>query len=667
MDFSREQLLEEAKRRRLTVPYSKEDLMAEAKRRGLKTPDTQGFGGVLEDIKTGLSKIPESIEGLIQSGPSEALGVYEQMLDPRNAIRRGQNIIGGIAEAGRGVANAPSNIRNYLEAKGFINPETAKFLKDFRSPLDNENIPELLGRRGEKPGDITLQKSAQMLPYLAPGGGIPGEIAGLTTHAIGQNENPVTNVGTALLARGIGRGTQVAGNIIPNLANIPENVAARYFSSNITPVEMARNLEATGEIPTSLGRIMQSPSLTKLQENILNEVPMGGGQERLSNTARGITERGQEIIQNLSHGRPLNNANESIHQILIDAKNSQNRIKNELFEPVNRIAREEGFNLDLPRSTRLVNENLQAIQESPLYRNNSKFRRLLNNLTGVTQTSENINTGIVDASGRPIIRTENRATIAEARTIADDLYHTAERMLSNPNAIDQAQGKLYRRIANSIRNEVNHQISNNGSQNLINADRIAMENYRRNYTPFLERDIHKMVNTGDLSENFIREVIRPGKQADKASRIRRVQDLLPANDRELIGQAYLSEAIDAEGNLNPRDLVKKWNSLGPRQKQALFSQETITNMNNFERLVRLNPEALNSMYNPKTGARNLSYLANVVAPLVGGSFGGFAGAGIGLASQAILARALNRIMHNPDFARRVIDRAGQRQNILGEQ
>lgn len=669
MTISKEQAIAELKRRGVNI--SKEQALSELKRRGVKVPEnkgeSKGFTGIGEDVLSGIKQFPEAVGGMLSQLPEEAYGAGKQLLtDPRRVLR---NALAGTARMGHGVLNTPANIVDYLagkevipkEYKGKVPRQQEHDFSDLASKaFESVQLPV---EPGTQAGDVLLQGIPELAPYLLPGGGLKGagaklaaESAGLGAHAIGQNENPFPGALIPGAARGAAKGIGGGINLAKKIPSVPESFVSKYFGGNLPLEEILKNLKSTEGVPTSLGRILGSPSLTKFQENMLNEVPFGGGEKFLTETAKSITEKGKELITDLGNGRPISSPNETIHQILKDAKEKQNTIKNELYKPVNELAKKENFQLELPNTVKLAQENIDAIMDSPLYKNNNKFRKAANRIFGVTKTSEEIPSVIVDKHGKSLVSKTNRSSIVDARVIANDLYDAGEQLKKNPAGIDQSQGKLFTRIANRMKKEINREIENKGSEALKKANEEASKNYKSKYLPFLDKEVHKLLNTGELSENFVRDVIRPGKQTDKAARINKIKELLPEKDKSLLGQAYLSDVIDAEGNLDPRAFLKKFNSLGPRQKKALFDAHSLEKLNNYERLIKLNPEALNAMFNPKTGARNTSFLSTLFPIISGSGKGSALGVPAAAAIQSLGARRLNKMLYSPEFAQKVINK-----------
>lgn len=615
--------------------------------------------GFAEDV---LNLTPEKVAEFARMLWEEGKGAGQQVVnEPGRAAR---NAGAGLSRGGHGLINTPANVFDYLAKKEAIPSQ----LEGHFPRLSEPNYNEAFGIQGEKKGDRFIQNLTEYLPYMM--GGEAGAVKGLGRagmrsgaaglHATGQNEDPVKAALAMMAGEGAFRGATQApgaikrvtgkvGNAVKGIDITPSGITAKHFGGHLPIEEIAKNAKAAEGTKTGLGRVLQSPSLTKFQENILADIPGGGGQQALSEAGQNITQKAKSLV-----GEPKSSPNEMIQKVVTDARQAQNKLKNTLFEPVNELAKKEKLQLELPKSTKLAKDNIKAIQDSPLYKANDKFRRSANKLFGLTKTSEKVQSPIVDASGKAFEKAPKTSAIVDARVVSSDLYDAGQKMLKSPNAIDQQQGKLYLRLAKSIKDETNSTIQNKGSEALKKADAAAIENFKKNYAPFLDKDVHKLLGSEELSETFIRDVIRPGKQTDKAARIKKVQSLLPEKDRGLLGEAYLAETIDKQGMLDPRKLSAKIDSLGPRQFKALFNEKAQQGLLDFQRLVKMNPEAVNAMFNPKTGARATSWASGILTGILGGS-NPLTLAAVA-ATQAGGARYFQKLLTDPAFRQKVIDK-----------
>ena len=160
-------------------------------------------------------------------------------------------------------------------------------------------------------------------------------------------------------------------------------------------------------------------------------------------------------------------------------------------------------------------------------------------------------------------------------------------------------------------------------------------------------------------ESIVREIIRPSKAHDKASRIKKMQEILPDNEKNVLGYSFLQSARNKEGELTAQSINKQLNSLGNRQFSALFPDKvTQQQVKDLQRLYKLNPEALQRMHNPKTGARlgeNVNMLKDIGHVIGGGSLGGAMGAIGTAATKPFLNNLAAKKFTSEAFRHKVID------------
>ena len=689
---------------------SRADIDAELARRGAfnfdkefsmnrRNPnETKGFHGIGNDIQNSFKKSAKWL-GTPFTDPEAALKGFGELIGHAGEaakqinyepVRAYKNSVVGVGKAGHGLASTPGNILDYLAKKELIPKEWEGKLKPAEFPELGETygIQEL---GTEKPGDKFIQKVAELLPFIR-GGEIglhgagtsnvnrllnlhgPGmarqmaqRSAALAAHSLGQNEDPIqaalAYAGPAAAIRG---GFGVA-NAAKNMKNpfagadlTPTGFIAKHYGNHLSADELAANLRSAQGTETGLGRVLQSPGMAKTYENVSTHIPFAGGANAFSRTGEKIKERANETIAGLNKNGLVVNPNEAANALLHEAKNTQNKIKNDMFKPVEKLEKKENFQVELPKSTSRARANIKSIEDGPLYKHNDKFKAAARKLFGLTNTSEKVKSEILGPNGLPLISKTNTPSIVETRMVADDLYEAGKKMLNNNNSADQQRGKLYISLAKDIRKELIEEINTKGSPELQKADALAMANFKQNYVPFLDEDIHGLLKGGNLSETFIRDVIRPSKINDEVNDIIKVKALLPEEQKALLGQGYLASAINKEGQLDPRELLKKINSLGSKQFNELFDETGKQALLDFERLVKNNPEAMNAMFNPYNGYRNSTWASGLLSSIL--SHGDIMTGLASVASQAALAKAFNKMMTSEKFREKVVTKKIKRIN-----
>jgi hypothetical protein len=599
----------------------------------------KGWKGVGQDIKQGAKDVYPALANMFKQLPSEGAGAFQQLKNEKGRV--GKNLIAGLAKGSAGTLNIPANIRDYLVNKEIL-PENTPSARLPESILPKDyNYAKGVGIEGEMPGDALIQGVGATAPNIMLGEA--GALQGLTRtaartgaqipFAIGQNENPVTTAG------------MVPGMEIPLMGAGATYNRARprhALRGNIPAEELEANARAAEGTNTSLGQIVGSPTLQHGFENFSTKWPGGGGDAALAEQAQHVQQRAEGLLNNSGANVGPGESNAQLKTALENAYETQRQRKNELYEPVNELSAQENFRLELPTFRQRANEHLNQIEDSPLLAYDVDFRRSYNKVAGLTEGAE----------GSP--------SILDSNIVASKLHEEGTRLKNNKSASadDRGLGRLYLDLARRMRNDVRTELHQRGSPELNQAFDTATNNYRENFSQFLDEDIYRLAQPEVEAESIINDIIKPGKQKDKFSRIEKIQNALPPEQRNIIGNAWLRNALDKEGTLNPKQFAQLIEKLGPRQFEALFPNPHYRQqLLDYGRLRGMNEKALSRMANPNTGAQlavpgMLATQGGAIAGAVGrGNFLEALGWALG---PQVGSRAINHLMTDPVIRNAVV-------------
>jgi len=429
----------------------------------------------------------------------------------------------------------------------------------------------------------------------------------MALHAVGQKENPVTAgliPGATKLA---GKSLVKTAKVIKNTDLSPSGIVAKYYNNGISLSDLAENMRAAEGTDTPLGDVIKSPKLKKKFENELAvevDWEVENAYRKINNQ---IQDKTNELINDrLGENAPSGDPNSFVKELLEKAYKDNRTVKNNLYNAANERAQAEGFALNLGDFENFAKENAQAINESPLLKANADFKKQFNLLSGFKETTEAVPSAIVGPNGKPLVSRVNTPSIRDANIIANDLYDTGRQMLKSPNAIDRQQGNLYLTLAKKLKEGVETSIKERGSPELKKQYDIAKDYYKDEFVQFLDKDLYKLLEDGKDAQTIVREIIKPGAANDKSSLIRKVQEILPKNQKNLLGYSYLRGALSKDGVLQPTKAKQLIKALGNRQFMELFPDAEIRQaLLDFTKLHDMNSEAASFLANPKTGARNV--------------------------------------------------------------
>jgi hypothetical protein len=558
-----------------------------------------GWAGVAEDLRESLSSLPSMFAEMLPALGSELGGIGSQAVNEPS--RLGLNALSGIPQLGANVLNTPGNIRDYLAQKELVPQDAPSFrLPESVLPRDY-NYAEALGVQGQQPGDVLTQGLVSNLPFAAAGElgalrALPrmGARAGAQgAAAVGQNQNPAQ---AALASLGIEGAGRLIGKGAGKLA--PSNV----FRGSLSPEELARNAEVAAGTNTPLGSVLESPTLKQLFENVSTKVPLGGGDTALGNIGNQVTQRAEDIVNKTGNIASTGDLDIAVKSGLVKAFDQQTKKKNALYRPIEDMATEEGFKLDLNKFGKKVKEKGGIIENSPLMQGDSKFSSAYKKMAGAYAPKvKDQSDKIVNARG--LIEPEYQVpTLKEANLVKNRLNKIANDYAKSPETADRHLASQFGDLAKSLSIDIKKSIAEKGSPRLQKAFNDANENYRKNFAPFLDKDTYKLLSPEKDADAIIQQIIQPGKAKDKAARIKRITNLLPEEDKGILGHAYLRSAFDKEGVLDPKKLASLIDKLGDRQFKALFPDEAIRKeLLNYGKLRGMNERALTFMANPLTG------------------------------------------------------------------
>lgn len=475
----------------------------------------------------------------------------------------------------------------------------------FQDSPKNLNLQEIFHQR-KNPGILenlvegTAQYAPLMAasPMLAGAGGIPALVGSSALYGgIQSPENRTKGaiIGGATVGIPIGIGKTVN-------ALRPSNL----LKSQLPPEQLARNLELTQGTETGLGDVLGIPMLKRFNENILPKIPFSGATESMQRTAGKVIEKSQNLLdrlagqyKNLDSDQILS---DSVKQMFQAAQNE----KNNLYNQVNNLAREANLNLKYPSFNNAINKNLNEIKNSVILQNDSELRPILSKLNILDEKMPQ--TGGLNEFG---LAQNSNLSLQEANILSGKLNSIAQEYFSSPSPKDRYVGKIFKDLGKSLKSDIKQGISQSGNKKLIDSFQTAEENYKNNFSPFLDDVLYKFSSGKADPETLLSTFIKTGKSNDRSNLLNKLMDRLNEDQKNLVGHAYLQRALDENNVINPMKLftLLSRNSLGDKQFKALFPDKGIqTELRDIVDLTRMNTKGLKLMQNPETGQMNMDIL-----------------------------------------------------------
>lgn len=593
--------------------------------------------------------------------------------EPKSAARQGLENIGkdwsrfaknlgiGVTELGRGLANTPHNVANLFgqgdKVANLVDPEF-----DYAQAFGMTEEPTL--------GDTLTRGLAQYAPALALPGASLGR-AGTTIGSLGrggkflqgaleqavpqaafgatQNENPLSGA----LESGVG---SIAGSALG--AGLEKGFNAlrpsKLLRGELSPAELKRSLKVTKGTQTGLGRVINSPTLARMQENILPHVIGSGAYKSMGKNAANIQEMGAKQIKKYAGNLQPENYGEKIKEALINSYRDVEKVKGEKFGKVNKLADEAKVTTNRDNLRKTANDLLEQINlDSDLAKFvDSSDKKLIQELAG---KGEDASQNVSLITGKPLAP-KGGHSIKNTDILRGKIGRKAYEA-SYKGETDRAS--IYGKLKESLEKDVKDAIENSSSQELKKAHTDAMDYYRNEYAAYKDKDIQKFIKQGGDPDLILSHFIKGGKN-DRATLLQKLSKGVrqqPNGTDNILASSYLSRAIDSEGQLNPLKLKTLYHDLGKNQRNALFGKGDMhKSIKDYVDLVGKNTEGFNLMFNANNGQRNIDLLAKIGQLSASLAHGGGTAAFLApLVGLGVSSRIANKVLSNQNYREKLVN------------
>lgn len=519
---------------------------------------------------------------------------------PLNAIR---DIGSGMASTAVGTLNLGEEIGHGIASAltgGYAPNPGSDYINHGLDPIVNYISP-----KNPTIGDKALQMAGQFMPVEA--------LTGLAS-----------KTGSAL-------------SEVPEFLKSPlANTVSKVFKSNLSPEELANNLETTKGTNTSLGDVIGSPFLKKQYENVLAKIPGSGVEGKMLSVANEIQNRGKSILSKLIGSNSTENLGESLKNALKKSYQEAQKEKISNWNEVNNSADNSGVVISRDNLAKEAQDRLEEINESP------ELKR---------ETSP----GLIDDL-ESYANPENINTLKLSNIFKGKIGEKANKSYLSGNLHEYG---IYRSLKDALGKDIDDSMAFQGDKELKSLYQKANDFHKTNIAPFDEPEIVKFIRHGGDPDTLLSTFIKTGIN-DRGNLLNKLVGKLSPDERGIPAYGFLSRAIE-NGQLNPLKMRSLYKSLGENQKKILMGTPGLKNeMENFSSLVDKNVEPLSIMSNPKTGNRN----SDSIVPWAGISGLGAAGYAFGGAPGAVAAsfglpvfsKFLVKGLTSPSFREKVVNK-----------
>ena len=592
--------------------------------------------------------------------------------------RFGKNIAVGLTEAGRNIPEAIFKLAFKLGAPRFTAPEV-----DYEKAYGIENEPV-------STSDQLIRTLAQYAPSMAlPGVGLgkAGEaigtipkVGGFLSNAVSQaipqaaysaiqSENPIEGAAYG----GLG---SLAGSVIGKALSSGVNALrpSQFYKSPLDKRELARSFRQAEGTNTDLGNVIQNPKLQRMYENKLPKIT-GEASLMMQKNGQQIVDKGRTLLDKLLGENSADNVPAQITKKLMDSFKSHQKFKNDIYNSVDELAEKEGLKLNLSSFANEAKKYMSAIEDTTILKHEPDARQILGKLVNYKNPVKETTTQglLVDKYGKPLVEetTTSYPTLKEANILKGKLSAYAKAYAKSPDPSQRNMARIFTDLSRKLKSDIKSSIDQSGNEVLKKGYQTAEENYAKNYSPFLDKDVYSFISGNADPETIIAKFITRSNMSDLSGKLQKLAGKLSkpsgvqgSEQSNLLAYGYLARALDNEGNFNPAKFASLIKNLGTNQLKTLFPDKAIRKeVINYKSLVNKNQRSLNVMFNPLTGQVNTDIAPNLLANVIGGLSGlitgGAPGAILGAAAGPLTSKKIADVavkkLTDPIYRRKFIN------------
>lgn len=562
----------------------------------------------------------------------ESIGVNHRT--PLDAIRDlVSGVLTGMGKGGQFIGELPQNIPGYEKLQNAVQSKTGVSIP--RANID-EAFAGIASPNKSIGGEI-LKGMGKYAPYAAFGGAslVGQAAAGAAAGAAltNPNEKGILSM-LGLLPEGR-TGGAIEGALTNTLTHgalkgLEAMRQSKMFRGKLSAEELRRNLSIAKGTETGLGDVIESPFLKKKLENTLTAFPFSGANESLQRTGKKVVDKGKNILERLLGDKSPENVPSDISDELIKQFQKNVKIKNNLYDAADKIASESNLKIEFPRFSSHAKKTSEAIEEMNLLKSEPDIKKIYEKIQKFKNPSKEIKveSSILDVNGKPIHKesTFKSPSLKEANILAGKLGEYSREASKSPLISERNTAKVYGNLSRKLKKDIRTSIDKSGNDKLKSAFESAEKEYSENFSPFLEKDIHRYISGNADPETIVQKFIKTSPTQDLANQLGKLAEKMPPQSRDHLAYAYLSRALDNEGNLNPLKMATAIKKLGKNQLKTLVPDVKLRKeLLDYSKFARMNQESLSLMANPKTGQRNQDILTSGLLTLLGLGTGGAIG------------------------------------------
>lgn len=407
--------------------------------------------------------------------------------------------------------------------------------------------------------------------------------------------------GFGAAAGGTGAGANYLANAIKSGLNSEVNQAADRLGLQGLP----------------LGEATRSPLLKDLSQNRLPGIPGSGAANNYANLGSQLDQKAQDAISSIRPNTPVSQIPKNIQKAFRDTAQHESDVKDAMYQNHADYMRSIGANANV-NDALSVADNLQATNPDAY----NKINPIMSQLRGPIDAG----TGFRDG-----------ADFGDASLAAGQLNQLTRKYAQSPDPFVRANAEDVTSVRDTLVKGMNDSTNATNDPNAKGLWQKAQNNYRDNYSQFLDPDVARYLARGSKANNpdlLISNFLKTGKN-NQPTLLNKLLSKVPDNQKNDIGYYFLTNSLprNEAGSpiLNTTTVTKFNNSLqnyDPQIRNQLIPanvQQTLKDVHTVRDQI---PDLL---LNPPTGQKlnNAATWATIGGPAAGLAWMGHPGLAAG--------------------------------------
>lgn len=469
------------------------------------------------------------------------------------------------------------------------------------------------------------------LPEMA-GGGLYGALENPEHPGVGA----AIGIGGGSLTPAIGSTVNALSNPKQTLQRAKDWLTRKTVGENHLPIEeIERRAALAGESPIPFGEIAGSPRLQSIEDTLF-EAPFTGGDTIKKNITENTEEIAGTALSKILGGKTKGQVKEQTNALLPTEMKAQKAASEARYQKVKDDAVKVNFNPHVGDALEKIKVDQKIIRKELSEEGKEIFDKALK----PPEKSK-----IVDVSGEPYTKlkeTESPLSFEEALSLKQKLYEEGKALTKSASATERKRGKLLIDHSHNLKNSILKSADEFGYTEIASGLKEADKLFKEKVIPFRDKPVANFVegdkDTNDLIDTFIKTTKEGTKE--RPIRLERLLSRVQSQDIPLIGEAYLTSAINSEGRILPDRLARLYNDLGEETAARLFSsQKSKDILNNYSEYHQM---AQNTMkQSPKTASAQMGQYAQNLAPAAAG---GIIGSAVPIIGSGLIGSVLGTVL-----------------------